>query len=135
MFSVVCIVGKFAGNSCRKEKKEIKTLSIPVVHTLTQDVGALPDVVLHILLPALVGDLGQPGLLAGEGLVQVEELELRVRQVPKLRGEDGSLERGQGSLELRGDQSQRLVLDAKLLVGRDTSGHGSRGDGEQAAVE
>ena len=42
--------------------------------SLTQDVGALPDVVLHVLLPALVGDLGQPGFLAGESLVQVEEL-------------------------------------------------------------
>ena len=101
----------------------------------TQDVGALPDVVLHVLLPALVGDLGQPGLLAGESLVQVEELELRVRQVPKLGGEDRSLEVGQRSLELRGDQPQWFVLDSQLLVGRDTSGDGSRGDGEQAAVE
>ena len=35
-----------------------------------------PDEVLQVLLPALVGDLGQPGLLAGESLVQVKQLQL-----------------------------------------------------------
>ena len=109
--------------------------NILVSSLVTKDVGALPDVVLHVLLPALVGDLGQPGLLAGEGLVQVEELELRVRQVPELRGEDSSLERRQRSLELRCDQSQWFVLDTQLLVGRDTPGNGSRGDGEEPGVE
>ena len=35
-----------------------------------------PDEVLEVLLAALVGDLGEPRLLAGERLVKVEQLQL-----------------------------------------------------------
>ena len=44
-----------------------------------QDVGALGDEVVEVLVRALVRDLRQPGLLRAEGLVQVEQLQLRVR--------------------------------------------------------
>ena len=53
----------------------------------------IPDVVLQVLLSALVGDLRQPGLLAGEGLVQVKQLQLGVIQVTELGRKHGSLKR------------------------------------------
>ena len=56
----------------------------------------IPDVVLQVLLAALVGDLRQPGLLAGEGLVQVKQLQLGVIQVTELGRKHGSLAREQG---------------------------------------
>ena len=49
MFSILCVVGKLGGHP--------------------QYVRALPDEVLQVLLPALVSDLGKPGLFTGESLV------------------------------------------------------------------
>ena len=101
------------------------------------DVGRLAHEVVQVGVRALVGDLRQAGLFRGERLVQVEQLQLRVRQLseigsdevfqchpyikstlisPERRGKDGGLKRGQRGLELRGDQLQWLVLHREFLV-------------------
>ena len=66
-------------NDVRKNIFEDMLRVLGVVRQLAghaQDVSALPDEVLEVLLPALVGDLREPGLLAGESLVEVKELQL-----------------------------------------------------------
>ena len=64
----------------------------------------LPDVVLEVLLATLVGDLGQPRLLARECLVQVKQLQLGVIQVTKLGREHGSLRRRPSQIVTGQDQ-------------------------------
>ncbi|GBN15916.1 hypothetical protein AVEN_56355-1 [Araneus ventricosus] len=64
-----------------------------------QHVPALPDEVLDVLVRALVGQLRQPRLLRAERLVQVEELEGRLLQLPEGRGEHLSGEREHGTVK------------------------------------
>ena len=93
-----------------------------------QDVAALTDVVLHIIIGALVGQLGQPDLLGGELLIQVVEVEAGRGQLLEGGRENGGLEGGHGGFKLRRDQGQRLVLDSHLRVELD-------GFGDEVGVE
>ena len=82
----------------------------------TEDVAALLDVVLDVIIRALVSELRHFDLLSRELLVEVVEVQAWWRQLLQTRREHGSLQTWHRRLELRRDQSQGLVLHADRLV-------------------
>ena len=81
-----------------------------------QNVATLLDVILDVVVAALVSELSHLDLLSGELLVEVEEIQAGRRQLLQARREYRSLQGRHRRLELRRDQSERFVLDAKQLV-------------------
>jgi hypothetical protein len=81
-----------------------------------QDVAALADVVLDVVVCALVSQLRQADLLGRELLVEIVEIETGRGQFLKCRGKDCCLEGWHGSFELRWYQSQGLVLHSYLRI-------------------
>ena len=68
-----------------------------------EDVAALADVVLDVVVGALVRQLGQPNLLGGELLVEVVEIEARGRKLLECGRENSGLQSWHGCFELRRD--------------------------------
>lgn len=91
---------------------------VGVRHVLahTQDVTALTDVVLHIVIGALVCQLRQPNLLGCELLVEVVEVQAWGWQLLEGGRENGGLQSGHRGLKLGRDQCEGLVLDSHLRV-------------------
>ena len=81
-----------------------------------EDVTALLDVVLDVIVSALVSELGHFYLFACELLIEVVKIERRRRQLLQTRREYGSLKGGHRRLELGRDQGERLMLHTESLV-------------------
>ena len=97
---------------------------------------SLPDVILHVVLPrALISEVSQPVLLAGEILVKVKQFQRRRRGLANGRGEDSWLQGGQGGLKLRGDEGQRCLLDIEALVKSNGFGNERGVKLEQAVIK
>ena len=82
----------------------------------TQDVSALLDVVLDVIVSAFVGELSHFYFFTGELLVQIVQVQRRRRQFLQAGREHSRLQSWHWRLELRRDQRQWLVLHAKRLV-------------------
>eukprot|EP01136_Pigoraptor_vietnamica_P015173 Opistho-1_new@58000 len=100
-----------------------------------ENLAALPDVVLEVVIVAFVGDLGKADALGRELLVEVKEVQRGRREFPECGRENGRLERRERRLELRRDQRQGLVLDADLLVGLDCVRNDARVELVERVVE
>ena len=81
-----------------------------------EDVAALLDVVLDVIVGALIGKLRHFDLLSRELLVEIVEVQAGWWQLFQTRREDSSLQVGHRRLELRRDERQRLVLHTDSLV-------------------
>jgi len=91
---------------------------VGVRHVLThaENVAALTDVVLDIVIGAFVRQLSKTDLLRCELLIQVVEVETRRWQFLERRREHSCLQSRHGGLELRGDQGEGFVFDTHLRV-------------------
>lgn len=98
----------------------LRVVRIRHVLAHAQDVAALADVVLDVVVCALVSQLRQADLLGRELLVEIVEIETGRGQFLKCRGKDCCLEGWHGSFELRGYQSQGLVLHSYLRIELDS---------------
>jgi len=94
----------------------LRVVGVAYLRAHAQDVAALLDVVLHVLVCALVRQLRHLYFLARELLVQVVQVQTGGRQLLQRRREDRRLQRWHRRLELWRNQRQRLVLHADRLV-------------------
>ena len=78
----------------------------------TQNNSGLSAHVLYVVIVALIGKLSQTHALACEVLVQIKQIQGGGRRLPQNGRENGGLQRRQRRLKLRGNQAQRLMLDA-----------------------
>ena len=77
-----------------------------------QDDARLPTHVLYVVIVALIGKVSQTHALAREVLVQIKQIQGGRRRLPQNGRENGGLQRRRRRLKLRGNQAQRLMLDA-----------------------
>ena len=94
----------------------LRVVGVAHLRSHSQDVPALLNVVLYIVVSAFVGQLSHFYFLRSELLVQVEQVQTRRGQFLQSGREHSGLERGHGSLELRRYQSQGLMLHSQGLV-------------------
>ena len=95
-------------------------VGVRYVLAYTEDVTTLANVVLYVVVCALVSQLRQADLLGRKLLVEIVEIETGRGQFFKGRGKHCCLEGWHGSFELRGYQSQGLVLHSYLRIELDS---------------
>jgi len=81
-----------------------------------EDVAALADVVLDVVVRALVRELGHFDFLRRELLVQVEEVQRGRWQVLDARQKNSCLQLWHWCFKLRRNERKRLVLRSQRLV-------------------
>ena len=100
---------------------------LPQLLRYAQDHPRLPAHVLHVVVIALIGQMCEPHALARKVFVQVEQIKRGGRRLTQNWRENCSLEGGQGSFELGGDEAERFVFDAHAIV--ELKGFGDLGEG------
>lgn len=84
--------------------------------TYTKNVAAFFNIVLHIVVSALVGELGQLDFLRRELLIQVEQLQTWWRDLLEAGWKQSGLQGWHGGLEFGLDEGDGLVFDTNLFV-------------------
>ena len=90
----------------------LRIIGVFDLRTYTQDIPALPHIVIDIVVRALVRELRHLDLFRSELLIQVEQVQARRRKVLDAGQKDSRLKLRHRRLELGRNEREGLVLNA-----------------------